>query len=106
MDLSSSLSSLVSLRTILLISTLLLAVGSFAAVLDPKRAIVADRLPTTELEWVRTADGWERPARWQPPVSPSRSLHPAVVAGLLAMAAVGGLVGSPVQASTSGDENL
>ncbi len=84
------------LRTIMLLSTVLLAVGSLAAVIEPPRpANYRHAAAPPQLDWVRTADGWERPARWQPPAAVVPPLHPFVVAGLLAMLAISGLVALP-----------
>jgi hypothetical protein len=85
-------SSLV-LRVILLLSMFLLAVASLAAVVEPERsARLQPGAAHPQLEWVRTVDGWERPAHWQPPAAPVPPLHPFVVAGLVAMLTIGGLV--------------
>ena len=80
----------------MLLSLLLLAVGTFAAVVEPAAVTGkrTERMPPP-LEWVRTVDGWERPASWQPPEPVSPALHPLVVAGFVGMAAIAGLLVGP-----------
>jgi hypothetical protein len=84
------------LRTILLLSLLLLAVGSFAAVVEPTRPIGDSTRPgPPRLEWVRTTAGWERPGTWQRPTPAAPKLQPFVVAGFIAMSGVAALLISP-----------
>ena len=90
------------LRSILLLTLLLLAVGAFAAVVEPlgtnRQRTVSDAPP---LEWVRTADGWERPASWRPPAPVAPALNPWVVASLIAMTAVAGLLAGSQPTTTA-----
>jgi hypothetical protein len=66
------------MRLIVGISLLLLGVGSLSCRMES--AMSSADLAPPAFEWVRTADGWERPATWSSPVVRSPQLHPFVVA--------------------------
>jgi hypothetical protein len=66
------------MRLIVGISLLLLGVGTLSCRMESARSS-ADRSPPP-LEWVRTADGWERPIIWSTPTAGAPQLHPFVVA--------------------------
>jgi hypothetical protein len=66
------------MRLIVGISLLLLGVGSLSCRME-SATISAERTPPP-LEWVRTADGWERPVSWATPTTRPPRLHPFVVA--------------------------
>ena len=48
--------------------------------------------PPPAITWVRTVDGWERPARWSLSTPKPTLLHPAVVASLELLTALFALV--------------
>jgi hypothetical protein len=48
--------------------------------------------PPPSIDWVRTVDGWERPARWRLSTPKPTLLHPAVVASLELLTALLALV--------------
>lgn len=49
------------------------------------------------LEWVRTADGWEKPAAWQAAPEITPPLHPAVVAAFFATSGMFVLLAPPAR---------
>jgi hypothetical protein len=64
------------MRLIVGISLLLLGVGTLSCRVE---SAVSSATPPA-LEWVRTAQGWERPALWSAVPVPTPRLHPLVVA--------------------------
>jgi hypothetical protein len=82
-----------ALKQILLLASLLLAVGAWSATVDLAANPAGDsQTLQSEIEWVRTMQGWERPASWQPAPPTEGPLHPVVVAGFIALAGVLALV--------------
>jgi hypothetical protein len=68
-----------AVRSILGISLILIGMGVWACQVEG----TADRAPInppSEPTWVRTVDGWERPATWSPPAFSPSQLHPLIVA--------------------------
>lgn len=88
------------MRGILALLAILLLVGSVAANLPSdigsatsENATVAAASPV-QFTWVRTRDGWERPATWAPPsVHLPPRLHPSVVAAFLLLGSLAVLIG-------------
>lgn len=85
-----------ALKQTLLLASLLLAVGAWSATVD----LTASSSPepqaiSSDIEWVRTTQGWERPASWQPAPPTEGPLHPVVVAGFIALAGMLALVAPP-----------
>jgi hypothetical protein len=85
-----------ALKQTLLLASLLLAVGAWSATVDLEATYPSKpRSVSSEIEWVRTAEGWERPASWQPAPPTQGPLHPVVVAGFIALAGTLALVAPP-----------
>lgn len=82
-----------ALKQTLLLASLLLAVGTWSATVDFAASSSGEpQAISREIEWVRTAEGWERPASWRPAPPTEGPLHPVVVAGFIALAGTLALV--------------
>lgn len=90
------------MRAILLIVLLLLAVGTCAAVVETGGQRADSTPGTATLEWVRTSQGWQRPATWRRVPARFPRLHPLVVAGLIAMGGVAVLLAAASPRQPSG----
>lgn len=73
------------MRWIIFLALLLLAVFKVACIWPAPE-------PPPSIVWVRTVDGWERPARWSLSTPKPTPLHPAVVASLELLTALLALV--------------
>jgi len=74
------------MRLIVGISLLLVGVGTLSCRVES--AVSSAEAKSSALVWVRTSQGWERPAYWSAPPVPTPRLHPIVVAlgqGLLSI---------------------
>lgn len=78
------------MRLIVGISLILLGVGSLSCRLEGMAGSATSSPPA--LDWVRTADGWERPVQWHKTVPHQPRLHPVVVAAGQILASVLALV--------------
>ena len=79
------------MRSIIGILLLLVGLGLVSCQFDGTTA--GTRLAaTSQADWVRTVDGWERAGSWEPMVSHRPRLHPVVVASGQVLAAVLALV--------------
>jgi len=97
-----------ALRFALLPTLLMLLVGSLAAKRGvcasttpsaPATATTGFELPAATPAWVRTTGGWEQPTAWRAKQRFKPDLHPAVVAGFVALAGVAVLLGWPPRGS-------
>jgi hypothetical protein len=77
------------LRLILGIILLLLGLGSLSC--QVQDSVGDGPVVTSAQKWVRTVDGWERPALWNAPTLHVPRLHPFVVAAGQALVSVMGL---------------
>ena len=80
----------VPVRLILGISLMLLGLGTLLCQVDVLNARATPVAPASN--WVRTADGWERPASWQSDAPPAPEVHPLLLATGQTLASVLALV--------------
>ncbi len=66
------------MRSICGILVLLLGVGLMSCRIEGRSADAT--APESEVEWVRTVDGWEQPHHWASSLAEPPALHPLVVA--------------------------
>ncbi|MGI9457090.1 MAG: hypothetical protein ACR2NU_11060 [Aeoliella sp.] len=86
------------MRAIFFLIVMLLAVGSIAASLDaPPAQFEVSATETIEFEWVRTSEGWQRPAAWGPVAVIPPPIHPGVVACFICFASLWVLVAWPTK---------
>lgn len=91
----------VPVRLILLLVVLLLTIGSIAASFDaPPTAREMNTPQPTEFEWVRTAEGWQRPVSWGSFEETPPPMHPGVVASLIALTSLWALIAYPPTSPT------
>ena len=78
-------------RMIFGISCLLLGAAMLSCQVESSGEVAIAK-PQAAVRWVRTVDGWERPASWNLEPVTQRSLHPLVVAAGQGLLSVLGLV--------------
>ncbi len=78
-------------RAIFGISCLLFGAALFACQVENSGELEGSK-PRAAVKWVRTADGWERPDRWNLESVRRPTLHPLVVAAGMGLFSVLGLL--------------
>lgn len=76
-------------KYVLLLVLMLLTVGGWAAIVEPSATDEsAQVIRAPQIDWVRTADGWEQAAHLHSTPPADASLHPVVVAGFMTLSGV------------------
>ncbi len=84
------------MKHILLMVLVLLSVGGWAATVVPPAARNGAQVSAApQIDWVRTADGWEYAAHLHSTPPRDASLHPLVVAGFMTLAGPLALLAPP-----------
>ena len=85
------------MRTILGILLLLIGFGLVACRIEGQTS--SPPLTLTEVDWVRTVDGWERPQQWTPSLAGPPAIHPMLLAAAQVLVSVFALVAATGPAS-------